>query len=139
MAELADIRAGLAANLGTIAGVNVSAYARDNILTPALQVYGPDEVVYDLAMQRGLDMMTLVVQGLAGSPAEQARQVMLDQWLAPSGSSSVKAAIESDPTLGGVVTAARVTRASGYRVYALPNKGSTLGAEWFVEIHNPGS
>jgi hypothetical protein len=139
MADLAAIREGLRANLAAITGCQVSAYMLSNPTTPSLQVNGPDEIIYDLSMQRGLDQMTVVVQGLVGSPTDIGRQVVLDQWLAPTGAKSVKAAIEADHTLGGLVAGTRVARVSGYRVYVLPNQGATLGAEWFVDIHNPGS
>lgn len=139
MATLAQIREGLKTNLSAIEGCQVSAYMLSNPTTPSLQVNGPDEITYDLSMHRGLDEMTVVVQGLVGSPTDIGRQVVLDEWLAPNGSKSVKAAIEADHTLGGLVAGARVARVSGYRVYALPNQGATLGAEWFVDIHNPGS
>jgi hypothetical protein len=50
----------------------------------------------------------------------------------------VKTAVEADITLGGVVQAARVMRSAGYRIYDLPNRGKTLGTEFFVDIYNTG-
>jgi hypothetical protein len=138
MADLAEIREGLRANLSTITDCQVSAYMLSTSVSPSLQVIGPDEVTYDLSMHRGLDFMTIVIQGIVGSPTDQGRQVVLDQWLAPTGDKSVKTAVEADHTLGGLVASTRVARVSGYRIYPLQT-GLTLGAEWFVEIHNPGS
>lgn len=139
-ATLAQIREGLRANLAAYLepDVQVSAYMLDNGTYPSVQVNGPDDGTYDLTMQRGLDHMTIVVQGLVGSHTDIGRQKQLDEWLAPTGSSSVKAAIESDATLAGLVVAARVVRFNGYRIYSLPNSGPVLGAEWFVSVHNTG-
>lgn len=139
MADMAQIREGLRANLAAIDGCQVSAYILEQPTPPTLMVVGPDEVTYDLSMHRGLDHLIIVVQGLVGSPSDVGRQKTLDKWLAPTGATSVKAAVESDITLGGLSVAARVARVSGYRIYPLPNSGATLGAEWFVAIHNPGS
>ncbi len=138
-ATLAQIREGLRVRLATIPRVQTSAYMLDQPVTPTLQVMGPDETTYDLAMQRGLDMWRIVIQGYQGSPADIGAQVALDEWLAPSGTNSVKAVINADHTLGGLVQSARVASSTGYRIYDLPNLGRTLGAEWVVEVFNRGA
>lgn len=138
-ATLAEIRAGLEARLATIPDVVTSAYMLDAPPDLTLQVMGPDAVEYDLAMQRGLDRWTMIVQAFSGSPDSQAAQMNLDNWLAPNGTSSVKAAIEGDITLGGIVQSARVSRSAGYRIYDLPDRGRTLGTEFFIDIFNTGN
>ena len=137
MASFAEIREALRAALADVfePDVTVTAYMKKNPGPRHMQVMGPDQIEYDLAMQRGLDRWTLVIQAFAGSPEEKAAQARLDTWLAGSGATSVKAAVEADQTLGGVVTAARVSRSSGYREYDLSNRGDrTLGAEFFVDV-----
>src|SRR5690348_11943650 len=100
----AQMRAGIAANLAAVfTNVQVSAYRLDTPSDQCLQVIGTDEVEYDQLMQRGLDNWTFQVQALAGSPVSQNAQELLDTWKEPSGSNSVKAAIESDRSLGGLV------------------------------------
>ncbi len=135
-ATLAQIREGLRATLATTfaSSAQVSGYQIDNPDVPTIQVMGPDAVDYDTAMRRGLDTWTIVIQAFSGSPEQRAAQTVLDQWLAPSGATSIKAAVESDITLGGIVAGARVVRSSGYRIYELPNRGRTLGAEFFVDV-----
>lgn len=136
-ATMAEIRLGLNTRLATISGLaQTSAYMMSSPSPPMMQVMGVDEVTYDEAMQRGVDRLTFVVQAFAGTPDDQAAQVLLDGWLAASGSGSVKGAIEGDITLGGKVTSARVTRAAGYREYDLPNRGKTLGTEFYIEVFN---
>ena len=134
-ATMAQIRSGLNTRLATISGIQTSAYMLDSPVPPTIQVMGPEVVEYDDAMQRGLDTYTIVLQAFAGTPESQAAQTIVDGWLAPSGSTSVKAAVEGDITLGGVVASARVARANGYRIYDLPT-GKTLGCEFFVVVHN---
>jgi hypothetical protein len=135
-ATLAQIREGLRVKLAAAfaATAQVSGYQLDDPAIPTIQVMGPDAVEYDELMSRGLDRWTIVIQAFAGSWEQRAAQEVLDQWLAPTGSTSVKAAVESDITLGGIVASARVARSSGYRVYDLPNRGRTLGAEFFVDV-----
>lgn len=41
-------------------------------------------------------------------------QDLLDAYLSPTGSQSVYAAVQKDPTLGGIVSFAAVTEATGY-------------------------
>lgn len=138
MATLAAIRAGLETRLKTLdlspySGAQISAYGLSNPVPPAIQVLGPDEIVYDRAMQRGHDDWTITIQALVGLASDRGAQELLDRMLESSGSASVKARIEADRTLGGVVSDCRVARASGYRQYAT-GAGDVLGCEWFVAV-----
>lgn len=138
-ATLVQIRAGLKANLAalTTAG-EVKDYLLGNEVPPVVGVVGPDMTEYDQAMARGLDRWLIVVRALAGSPLDLAKQKRLDAWLAPSGGESIKAAIESDKTLGGIVQNARVVSSTGYREYTL-DSGKVLGCDFTVEIFNTGT
>jgi hypothetical protein len=140
MATLAEIRAGIAANLAAVFGVTVqtNAYALGNPTPPTIEVIGPEDVEYDQSMARGLDMWTLKVRGLVGDAADQGAQVNLDLWIAGSGADSVKTAIEADKTLGGKVESLWVESCTGYQLYQLPNNISVLGAEWSVVVFNTG-
>lgn len=137
-ATIAEIRAGLQTRLATIAGVDTHAYPQESPNDLTLQVMGQDLIEYDQAMQRGLDRLTFVIQGFSGSPDSRAAHENLDVWLSPSGTSSVKAAVEGDITLGGVVVSARVARAAGSQILTVPNRGQLLGTHFFVEIYNTG-
>lgn len=135
-ATFEDIRAALATALETVVTpkTQVLAYNEDSINPPALIVIGPDEILYDETAQRGFDQWFVLVQGIAGSPTDRANQQVLDQWLAKTGTSSVKAALEADRTLGGRVQPLRVTKALGYRKYKLDNGTTVLGCEWTVSF-----
>lgn len=131
---LAQLRAGLAVNLGAIPDVQVSAYMLAAPTPPAIHVL-PEEITYDAAMRRGLDTWQMTVQAFVGVVSDVGAQKRLDLMLAPTGANSVKAAVEADRTLGGKCDDLRVARATGYQVYSLAGQqGAVLGCEWTVEI-----
>lgn len=134
MATFAQIRAGLKANLDAIVDVQVSDYMLSNPSPPTIQVF-PEAVTYHQAMGNGMDAKRFTVQAFVGLTSDVGAQKKLDTWLDDSGSTSVKAAIEADRTLGGFVDDTTVIEASGYKVYALEGaRGPVLGCEWTVEI-----
>lgn len=133
MAGLSEIRAGLAENLRSIQGIQVSPWLLSNPTPPAIEIQ-PGEIDWDRAMQRGLDELTLTIRAFVAISTDIGAQHRLDELLAPSGPSSVKAAAESDRTLGGLVDDLRVTRCTGYRLFTRDGGVSVLGAEWTVQI-----
>lgn len=138
-ATLEQIRAGLRKNLSTLTFKGgAKEYLLGNEVAPVVGVLGPDMTEYDQAMARGLDRWLVVVRALAGSPLDLQKQKTLDRWLAPSGGESIKAAIESDRTLGGLVQNVRVVSSTGYREYTLES-GKVLGCDFTVEIFNTGT
>lgn len=132
-----QIRSGIAANLATVTATQISSYQLSNPTLPALAVF-PAGVEYNQAFNRGVEKWTFTVQALVAYTSDVDGQQLLDAYLAPSGSTSVRAAIESDRTLGGVVHALEVTRASGYVLYA-DAQPPVLGAEWTVDIYASGA
>lgn len=133
MATLADVREGLAANLSAIPGCQVSAYMLANPTPPTIHLF-PADINYDQTMGRGHDQWMFTVQAFVGSVSDIGSQKKLDEMLAPAGASSVKAAIESDLTLGGTADDLRVTTCSGYRELRREGGGPVLLAEWSVEV-----
>lgn len=129
----AEIRAGIAANLATITGVQILAYMLASPTPPFIQIY-PGPMAYDAAMARGLDRPVYMIQAAVSTTTDQGAQIMLDQLLEASGAMSVKAAVESDRTLGGKVGGLRVTEMSGYKWLVLEGHGMMLGADWTVEV-----
>jgi|SRR5581483_359206 len=134
-ATVSQIRDGLVANLkaaypGT---VQVNKYVLSTPTPPALQIRsGP--VNYDLAMHRGLDDLTMIVQAL--TQRSEAGQAQIDLWIA-SGPGGVKAAIESDRTLGGTVNDARVESVSELAVVNI-NQVDLLVVEFSVKTYPEG-
>ncbi len=90
-------------------------------------------VDYDSTMSRGSDSYEIPLYLYVSRVDAELSQDSLDEFLAGSGSSSIKQAIEGDSTLGGVVSSARVVEASNYGVYTI-NSIDYLGVEFSVEI-----
>lgn len=120
MATIAQIRQGISNNLQTIAGLRTSETVPDNP-QPPIAIVSPNAIQYDLTFQRGLDLYNFVVMIVVGRASERQAQRTLDAFCAGTGASSVKAAIESDRTLTGLVNDLRVT--------SMRNYGSTLIGE----------
>ena len=139
MADHETIRAALAASLGVLKGVQAHPYVLGDPTPPTIYVF-PGDTEYDKAAARGLDRVEYTVRALSGAVGDIAAQRTLDKFLANSGPSSVKAALEKDRTLGGVVQTLRVTRHTGYRALANPAKPTPyLTVEWTVEMHVAGN
>lgn len=138
MPTLTEIREGLAANLDVIPGLQASAYMLGNPHAPYAEVV-PGETEYDKTFARGLDYWRLTVRVIVGEPSDKGAQKRLDRFLSPSGGESIKATIEADDTLGGVVDDLRVTSCTGYRLFGTLGQSSRLGAEWSVDVWAEGS
>jgi hypothetical protein len=106
------VRDGLKTRLQTITGLRVFDLIPD-LVTPPAAIVGQLDFTFDIANARGLDQATCDVYVIVQRLSERAGQDKLDEFLAGSGASSIKAAIEGDKTLGGAVNTLRVTSAEG--------------------------
>lgn len=134
--NLADIRAGMAANLSAVTGMQVSPYMLTNPTPPFAHIFpDPDNPVqFDLTMHRGTDMVILIVQvGVAFTEGIGAQQ-RLDAFLAGTGDFSFKAALESDPTLNSSGEDLRVTGVTRYMRYVTATQQEYLAADFRVEV-----
>jgi hypothetical protein len=135
--SVAAIRQGLATNLAVIPETQISAY----IIMPTQPTIwvATVDIQYDLAMgsrragKKYTDEYTATIQAMTdfGDPLAAGQQI--DQYLAGSGSLSVKDAIESDPTLAGAADTLHVTAATGPSLSTFQTL-SLLLAEWTVTI-----
>ena len=105
-----EIREGLKNNLKDIDGLRVFDFMPD-VITPPCAIIGQLDFTYDLNNARGLDQANVDVFVIVQRFAERNAIVNLDKYLAGSGDYSIKAAIESDQTLGGACNTLRVTSA----------------------------
>jgi len=99
---VSQIKTGLAANLATVSGLRAYAYQPDNVNTPFAWPL-LDSIQYNGAMGGGLITHKFTVSVVVGRSAERTAQTLLDGYLSYKGATSIRAAIESDRTLGGVV------------------------------------
>ena len=104
------VRNGLKDNLETIPGLRVYELIPSPAVAPAA-IVGQLDFTFDLNNSRGLDQANLDVVVLVQRLAQKSAQNDLDKYLQGSGDYSIKAAIESDLTLGGACSTLRVTSA----------------------------
>ena len=107
---ISDIREGIKQNLSSIEGLRCYDLVPDVIVPPCV-VVGQLDFTFDLNNARGLDQANLDVFVIVQRFSERTGQDKLDTYLAGSGDKSIKAAIESDRTLGGACNTLRVTSA----------------------------
>jgi hypothetical protein len=105
-----EVREGLKTNLQAIKGMRVYDLIPSPAVAPAA-IVGQLDFTFDLNNARGLDQANLDVVVLVQRFTERTGQNELDKYLAGSGDYSIKAAIESDRTLGGACDTLRVTSA----------------------------
>ena len=133
MANLSSIRSGIATNLENISSLTVFGFVPDSIEPPTAVVGVVDTLEYDSTMARGADTYNIPVFLYVSRIDAQDSQDTLDAFLASSGSSSVKAQVESDITLGGQAQSVRVVEADNYGVYNI-NNIDYLGVEFMIEV-----
>jgi len=133
MATVTQIRAGIATNLALISGLRTSALIPD-APQPPIAVVIPDSIEYDSAFHRGMDMFMYTVTVIVGRASDRTAQTSLDNFCNPLGASSIKTAIETDRTLGGVAQTLRVT---DMKMYGSMTIGDTvyLTADFSVTVY----
>ena len=134
MSDLGQIRLAMADALSGIPNVNVSAYMQANPTLPVIWVKPSSEpgIQYHRAMQDGVEFWTLTVQAFVGTLLDRTAQENLDRLIDRAAPHSVKAALELDKTLGGLVSILVVQSCTGYQEYARADGTTALGAEWTV-------
>ena len=134
MASIASIRAGLATNLATITGLrtNSTGTIPDNV-NPPYAIVSPSSIDYHRAFNNALSTYNFTVTVVVGRGDDRTAQRNLDVYCSPTGSSSIRVAIESDRTLGGVVFDTIVT---GMRNYGSITIGENpyLAAEFDIAV-----
>lgn len=133
MADIASIIDGLAANLGTVDKLRVQGEILDTVPIPCAIVGPPTAVNYDAVMARGADTYTFTVRVLVARASERSAQRSLFGYTSGTGAQSIKAAIESDRTLGGAADSVRVTSAGNIGIYGY-GEADYLGIEFAVEV-----
>lgn len=104
---IADIRKGLGKNLATLRGLRVAESIPDQV-NPPVAVVALSNVVYDGAFAKGLVEYNFTVSVVVGRASEREAQRRLDAYIS-TGATGVKAALESERSLGGAVYDLRVT------------------------------
>lgn len=108
MSTVSEISDALKNALTVIPGLRVYDYLPDQV-NPPLGYVGIQQVNYHGAFRGGNPVHTYTITIVVGRVSERASQRALDEFLAYDGDRSVRAAIESDPTLDGVIQTLVVT------------------------------
>jgi len=104
------VRDALKANLQTITNLRVYDLIPD-VIVPPCAVVGQLDFTFDIDNMRGLDQASVDIYVIVQRISERTGQEKLDLLLAGSGNASIKTALESDRTLGGLVDTLRVITA----------------------------
>lgn len=92
----------------------------------------PQRIAYRADSDGDATYTIAVTVGVAASEIGHA-QTNLDPFLAPTGAKSVVAALDADPTLGGVVDSVRVTAMTNYFTRDVAG-GVAVCAQFEVEV-----
>lgn len=104
------VREALKKNLQAITGLRTYDLIPD-VIVPPCAVVGQLDFTFDVDNMRGLDQASVDVYVIVQRISERTGQEKLDLLLAGSGNGSIKTALESDRTLGGLVDTLRVITA----------------------------
>jgi hypothetical protein len=130
--SITDIRAGIETNLETISGLRGYSEIPENPQVPAA-VVTLDSIEYHQAFKNGLVQFNFTVTVIVGRFNARASQQVLNEFADNSGAKSIRAAIESDRTLGGTVFDCVVQSMGGVNNIDL-NDGNNYLATDFVVI-----
>jgi hypothetical protein len=96
----ANLHDAIATALATVPGLRVADHLPEAV-SPPMAVIQIQSVTYHRAMKGGSSEWKYVISVVAGRMGERSAQITLDGWMSWDGSQSIRAAIESDRTLGG--------------------------------------
>jgi hypothetical protein len=130
---IAEIRAGLAANIATISGLRVAAEIPDNP-SPPIAVISLNSITYDLDFNRGMTVYNFTVTLIVGRVAERDAQRKLDAY-AGNGERSIKTAVQSDRTLGGAAFDCRLSEMSTLGGVTI-NEVTYVAADFAVQVYS---
>ncbi len=109
-ATVNQVATAIQTKLATISGLRTYNYQPEQI-TPPVAYPELTQVVYHRTMGNGtaLTQMEWLVHCIVGRYTDRTAHDLLDQYLSATGAKSVRAAIEADSTLGGVVQASLIS------------------------------
>jgi hypothetical protein len=132
MALISDLRAGIATNLATIAGLRTGSTIPENV-NPPFAIVAPSSMTYHMAMRNGMTTYNFVVTLVVGRADGRSAQNALDAFCSSTGSSSIRVAVESNRTLGGKAFDCVVTGMRNYGSLAIGDN-TYLAAEFDLTV-----
>ncbi len=135
----ADIRAGLKANLTTLAAPFFAYAAEPSDPEPPCGWPWPDDPFIDRdSMQKGVMCFHYKIVVLVSSADNEHGIEQLDSYLVTSGETSVWSAIESDMGLGNACSNATVAQVRRYDGNYIVGGNGYFAAEFFVTVYGTG-
>lgn len=132
-ATVSQVATGLQARLATITGLRTFNYQPEQE-NPPFGYPQLNSINYHRAYSGGDVVMDWTVYVVVGRWLDRTAHAALDDYLSYSGAKSVRAAIEADPTLGGVCSTLIVR--SGADITSLDSGGAQfLVIQMQVEVH----
>lgn len=137
------IAAAIAAGVADDVGLTVTWYVPQSVVAPHAYVL-PGRTDFDQAMQHGVERMTFTVQVLVSLGDAETANEALDGFIAGTGATSIKAAIEAargedgEPALDGACGDVHVRSADGYTQYEFGTE-TYLGAQLAVLVIGSGA
>lgn len=113
MANISELRNGIATNLATISGLRTSSSVPE-LVNPPIAIIIPENVSYHRAFNNALSEYTFTVTVIVGRQDARTSQASLDNYASATGTQSIRRAIESDKTLGGKAFDTVVTEMRDY-------------------------
>lgn len=110
MIQISKVRDAIGKNIESISGIRIYDTIPD-VVVPPCAIVGQLDFTFDVDNARGLDQASVDVFVIVQRISERAGQDKLDELLGGTGNKSIKTAIESDRTLGGLVNTLRVISA----------------------------
>lgn len=99
-----QIMQGLEARLATISGLRTTEFIKDQMTPPFAMVGVPEVTDYHQTYNSGYLTLSPRIYVFTSAAVDRIGQAALAGYANPTGSTSVKAAVEAGPTLGGIVS-----------------------------------
>jgi hypothetical protein len=132
-ATISQVATGLQNNLATVTGLRASAYQPEQ-LNPPMAYPVLSTVNYHRAFQGGDVIMDWVIHVVVGRYTDRTAHAAMDNYLSYSGGNSIRAALESDLTLGGVCQTLVVSSAADIRSLNSAD-AEFLEIQFTVQVH----
>lgn len=134
MAAENDIREAMASAISAVSGFRVDAYVPGQPQPPCIYIL-PGELRYHQASADGMATKTFTVWAVLPLVDDREPQRDLGTLRDVEGAGSLKAALEFDRTLGGLVDELLVASATPVQDYVLPqSQAAVLACQWNVEV-----
>lgn len=137
MSVLGDIRGAIMTSLSSLNINHDNGYLGSSLVSPWFEISIPaDGYTYDITYGRGTDTVRMILRGVVQIGDTVEAQQNMDEWLDPTGATSVKALVQADRTLGGLVDDLRVVSVRPHLRIPPADAGNVeyLCSEWTLDI-----